>query len=413
MSDANRQGEQWVRMSNGRAPSGPMLPALLAEDLDTDAETAQVTLANDPEFTDTLTVDNTFMGCGGQQGDRCLLLAVAGSWQEQEEPLPYSVVLVKKHVLTIPIEIAYDPATGILAGKTQDVLVETSGDVSDWQNIFQGVEDSSEEPGASTSCALELGDGGLFDFGGGGGTSYGQEVTFTVTVTDTSGSGATPSGAIVFLDGTQPIGTATMAGGVALFSTTRLSGGDHHITAQYQGDLYFASSTSASVDVSVDKADPVVTLSASAPDGIAYGDGIYFYVTLAAGEDGDADLPPSGDVQLWDGDETMVAQFAVNGSGSYNFALPAGGEHSFTAYFIGSDNYNDGESEACTGSVDKKDLTVVAQNFTRTKGGGNPTFTVQYEGIVGDHSEITGTAEFDCDATPDSPAIKRCKWRGM
>ena len=73
---------------------------------------------------------------------------------------------------------------------------------------------------------------------------FGQSVMFTATVTASSG---TPTGTVVFEDGSTPLGSGTLDNnGVATFSTTTLSVATHSITAVYSSDSNFASSTTAS-----------------------------------------------------------------------------------------------------------------------------------------------------------------------
>ena len=73
-------------------------------------------------------------------------------------------------------------------------------------------------------------------------SNSGQNVTFTATVT--SGAG-TPTGTVQFKDGGTNLGSAqTLNGsGVATFSTTALTPGVHAITADYSGDVNFATSS--------------------------------------------------------------------------------------------------------------------------------------------------------------------------
>jgi hypothetical protein len=74
----------------------------------------------------------------------------------------------------------------------------------------------------------------------------GQTVTFTATV---SGTGGTPTGVVRFLDGSVVIGSALLNGLIpdqAQFATALLSVTSHSITAAYQGDSNFASSTTSS-----------------------------------------------------------------------------------------------------------------------------------------------------------------------
>jgi len=73
-------------------------------------------------------------------------------------------------------------------------------------------------------------------------SSFGQAVTFTATVTAASG---TPVGAVTFNDNGTAIGTGTLSGGVASFTTLALTTGSHTITASYAGNATFAASTSA------------------------------------------------------------------------------------------------------------------------------------------------------------------------
>ena len=59
-------------------------------------------------------------------------------------------------------------------------------------------------------------------------------------------SGGTPTGSVIFYDGAAPIGTGTLNGSFqASLSRSNLTAGTHNITAQYTGDAYFATSTSA------------------------------------------------------------------------------------------------------------------------------------------------------------------------
>jgi len=70
----------------------------------------------------------------------------------------------------------------------------------------------------------------------------GKAVTFTATIT--SGAGP-PSGTVTFKDGATILGTATLSAGVAAFTTSSLTTGNHNITASYAGGPGFAASVSA------------------------------------------------------------------------------------------------------------------------------------------------------------------------
>jgi len=78
-------------------------------------------------------------------------------------------------------------------------------------------------------------------------SSSGQAVTLTATVT--GAFGGSPSGTVVFKDGTTASGTRTVnaATHVARLVTSKLSAGSHSITAFYDGDASYLSSESAIV----------------------------------------------------------------------------------------------------------------------------------------------------------------------
>ena len=62
---------------------------------------------------------------------------------------------------------------------------------------------------------------------------------FTATV-----AGSSPTGTVQFRDGATLLGTATLSGGAATFTTSALTVGSHPITAVYGGDTTNQGSTS-------------------------------------------------------------------------------------------------------------------------------------------------------------------------
>jgi len=85
-------------------------------------------------------------------------------------------------------------------------------------------------------------------------STYGQAVIFTAVVT--SSGGAPPDGETVsFMKGKAVLGTGTLSGGSATFTTSTLPVGTTSVTAVYGGDSNFAGSTSKPVKQVVEKAD--------------------------------------------------------------------------------------------------------------------------------------------------------------
>ncbi|WP_342616812.1 Ig-like domain repeat protein [Rhodoferax sp. GW822-FHT02A01] len=74
----------------------------------------------------------------------------------------------------------------------------------------------------------------------------GEQVTLSAAV-----SGSSPGGQVSFLDGSTSLGSATLSGGIASFSTTALAAGTHSITASYAGDPGNLASASSAVSITV------------------------------------------------------------------------------------------------------------------------------------------------------------------
>jgi len=90
----------------------------------------------------------------------------------------------------------------------------------------------------------------------------GSPVTLTASVNEAASSSTTtatttaaPTGTVVFYDGTNILGSATLATSQGLSTaqlvTTNLSGGNHSLTAAYLGDTNFSAATSSPVTVTV------------------------------------------------------------------------------------------------------------------------------------------------------------------
>ncbi len=93
---------------------------------------------------------------------------------------------------------------------------------------------------------------------------YGESVTFTANVT--SETPGTINGFVDFMDGATTLGSDTLSGGVATFTTSDLEVGSHPITAVYRGNTTFATSTSEVLDQVVNQATLTVATNDKARD---------------------------------------------------------------------------------------------------------------------------------------------------
>src|SRR6185295_1518452 len=90
-------------------------------------------------------------------------------------------------------------------------------------------------------------------------SEFGQSVTFTATVTSSAGI---PSGTVQFKDGGVNLGSAqTLNGsGVAQLTTSTLTSGTHAITADYNGDSNFLTSSGTLSGGQVVKSLPTLSI---------------------------------------------------------------------------------------------------------------------------------------------------------
>ncbi len=199
---------------------------------------------------------------------------------------------------------------------------------------------------------------------------YGQSVSLTATVAKTGNSTASPTGTVNFMDGTNLLGTATLSGGVATFTTT-IPVGSNSISAVYGGDANFATSTSNTLTQTVTKSATTNILQKSANAPIRFGQAEYLTATLTPVSPGAG--TPTGTVGFMDGSALLgYGTIGVLGGDAAFFttnALPVG-SNSITAVYYGDSNFAASTSETL--------IQVVNQSATTTKLTKNTTAAVKF-----------------------------------
>ncbi|MER8160168.1 Ig-like domain-containing protein [Streptomyces sp. NPDC094472] len=148
----------------------------------------------------------------------------------------------------------------------------------------------------------------------------GQSVTLTATVIPL-GAG-TPTGTVTFVVSGGPTLNGTLSGGTASVTASGLSGGTHIVTATYNGDANFTSSTGTTA-VLVIPASTTTTVT-SAPDPSTLGQPVTFAATVAPVAPGTG--VPGGTVT-----------FVIGGSGGGTFTQPlSGGTATLTLSTLGA-----------------------------------------------------------------------------
>ncbi len=186
-------------------------------------------------------------------------------------------------------------------------------------------------------------------------STYGQVVTFTATVT--SSGGIPPNGeTVTFMNGTTLLGTGTLSGGLASFTTSALTVGAYSITAVYAGDSIFSGSTSNVVGQVVNKAMITTTLTSS-PNPSIYGQAVTFIATVASS----GGIPPNGEtVRFMNGTTSLGTGTLGSGLASFTTSALTVGAHSITAAYAGDSDFSGSTSNAVSQVVMKKAAKTTA-----------------------------------------------------
>ncbi len=231
-------------------------------------------------------------------------------------------------------------------------------------------------------------------------SALGQAVTFTATV-----SGASPTGTVQFKDGGTLLGTGTLSGGTASFSTSALTAGSHSITAVYGGDTNNLTSTSSMLSQTVNQAATATSLTSS-PNPSNVGQSVTFTATVSS-----AGGTPTGTVTVLFGDGTSASGTLAGGTATINHNYAAGGTYTATATYNGSVNFNTstglatqqvGPKTSNTTLTSSPNPSIVGQSVTFTAtvsgAGGTPTGTVTFNFADGTSAASTlagGTASIN------------------
>jgi uncharacterized repeat protein (TIGR01451 family) len=173
----------------------------------------------------------------------------------------------------------------------------------------------------------------------------GQLVTFTATVTPTGGTG-TPTGTVTFADGATTLGTVTLSGTTAAFSTSSLVAGNHTITASYSGDTNFSASASPALVQTVNQPAATNTALASSVNPSNLGQAVTFTatVTSTAGT-------PTGTVSFKDGGTVIGTGALSAGVAAFTTSSLTLGAHTITASYSGTTSFAASTSPALTQTV--------------------------------------------------------------
>lgn len=195
---------------------------------------------------------------------------------------------------------------------------------------------------------------------------YGQPITLTATVTDSAGQ--TPTGFVVFAEGSTVYGTVSLSGGVAQVILPAIAVGKHTIDAQYSGDSSDApAKVSFKQTVTGASSSTVVTTSAEPS---TYGQSVTFTAT-ASGSIG----TPDGTVTFKDGGAVLGTAALSGGQATLTVNTLNGGTHTINAVYSGSSQYASSSGSLSQIVVPTGTTTTLASSENPSTFGDTVTFT--------------------------------------
>ena len=208
-------------------------------------------------------------------------------------------------------------------------------------------------------------------------STVGHAVTFTAQVPSLA------TGSVQFLDGATVLGTATVSGGAATFSTSSLNVGSHSITAVYNGDANNGPGSSTAIAQVISLVTSSVTLSPSANPS-TLGQAVTFTATVTPST-------ATGSVKFQDG-ATVLGTVALSGGVATLPALAtlAVGAHSITAVYSGDGTEARSTSALLTQTVSKVTSGVILSSSANPSNVGQ---TVTFIATV-TPSSATGSVQF-------------------
>ena len=165
-------------------------------------------------------------------------------------------------------------------------------------------------------------------------STFGQTITLTATVA----SGGNPTGTVTFMSGATALGTVALAGNIARLSVSTLAAGAHPITAIYNGDAGFNSSSSAALNEVVNKAPPVEILQ-TFQNPSALGQAVTFKAIVSS-----AVGTPPGTVTFMNGTTKLATVTLTGGVATYSISNLNLGSNALMANYGGAANYNTGSA---------------------------------------------------------------------
>jgi subtilase family serine protease len=212
--------------------------------------------------------------------------------------------------------------TGALPGGTDSITAEYVGDATLEPSTSNAVNQIVKQIKTTTTLSSALNP-----------SVYGQPVILTALVA--SVGGAPPDGEIItFMQGRISLGTGTLLGGTASFTTSTIKAGAAVVTAVYGGDSSLLGSTSGALRQVVGEATTTTAL-ASSHNPSQPGQSLTFTATVTPEFSG----TPTGKVAFYDGTTLLKTVALSGGTANLTTSKLTAGSHNINANYNGSASF--------------------------------------------------------------------------
>jgi hypothetical protein len=218
----------------------------------------------------------------------------------------------------------------------------------------------------------------------------GFNITFTVNVYPTYSG--TPTGLVTLYDGPTSLGSASLTNqsgqNYAQFTLSTLTTGSHSMTAKYNGNSFFAASTSAVLTQTVNLPATTTYLSPSV-NPAAYGQTLTLVASVQPPGSGSA----TGTVTFLDGSTSLGTANVSNNTAQLSVPNLSLGTHTLTAQYSGDTKFAGSTSAPVTETINQSvTTTTVSPNINLANLGQTVVFTAVVVGSAG--GAPTGTVTF-------------------
>ena len=238
-------------------------------------------------------------------------------------------------------------------------------------------------------------------------SEFGQPVLLQANITGSVTSPPlSPSGEVIFYDGTNVIGTATVSMlspniAFATMTTSDLSIGSHTLTATYQGDINYNPSTSPSMTQTIIFTSTEITTTSVTPS--LFGELVTFTSTVNSNVPGMGS--PTGTVQFYNGIYLLGSSIlSASGPDTSQATLQVSnlslGSHMIETTYLGDGNFTSATAPLITQVViQDPTTTILSSSLNPSNFGDNITLSASVTANSPGSGIPTGTVTFNDGAT--------------